>query len=106
MKFTFGMDIINSVINEINEAKGYIKMAIFQIHNDNIFKALCGALKKGIDVEIFTLPYDSINKNIREKVKSNIEDFGYKNMAKKYIRNNKFLCKGWLLKSWLTATHR
>lgn len=74
MGFTFGMDIINSVINEINEAKRYIKMAIFQIHNDNIFKALCGALKKGIDVEIFTLPYDSINKNIREKVKSNIED--------------------------------
>ena len=49
-------------------------MAIFQIHNDNIFKALCGALNRHIDVEIFTLPYDSVNEKIREKVKSNMED--------------------------------
>ena len=73
MEFAFGMDIINNVIEEINKAEHYIKMAIFQIHNDDIFKALCEALVRHIDVEIFTLPYDSINKDIRDKVTRSID---------------------------------
>ncbi len=73
MDFTFDMDVIKNVVEEIKKAKIYIKIAIFQIHNYDIYDSLEFALKNNVDVEIFTLPFDSINENIRNKVKSRIE---------------------------------
>ena len=73
MEFTFGMDIIDRVIREIKEAEKYVTIAVFQIHNDNIYDSLEDARNRNIKVEIFTLPYDSINRDIREKVTKRIE---------------------------------
>ena len=43
---------------------------MFQIHHEDVFKVLSDKIKQGLSVEIFTLPYDSINKDIRQQVKS------------------------------------
>ena len=73
MEFEFGLDVIDRVVKEVEDAKKYIKIAVFQIHNESIYVALEHALTRGIVVEIFTLPYDSINKNIRDTVTDRIE---------------------------------
>ena len=73
MEFEFSLDVINRVVKEFKEAKKYIRIAVFQIHNESIYDALEHALTRGIVVEIFTLPYDSINEDIRHKVKDRIE---------------------------------
>jgi phosphatidylserine/phosphatidylglycerophosphate/cardiolipin synthase-like enzyme len=73
MEFTFSTDIIERVVQEIEEAKEYVRIAVFQIHNEAIYDALDHVLRNGIVVEIFTLPYDSINEDIRDKVKDRIE---------------------------------
>ena len=73
MEFTFGMDIIERVIREIKEAEEYVTIAVFQIHNDKIYDALEEALNRNVKVMVFTLPYDSINRDIRDKVTSRIE---------------------------------
>ena len=73
MEFEFSLNVIERVVNEIEEAKKYIRIAVFQIHNESIYDALEHVLTRGIVVEIFTLPYDSINEDIRSKVKDRIE---------------------------------
>jgi len=73
MEFTFGMDVIERVVKNIMEAEKYIRIAVFQIHNEVIYDALDHVLANGIIVEIFTLPYDSINEDIRGKVTDRIE---------------------------------
>jgi phosphatidylserine/phosphatidylglycerophosphate/cardiolipin synthase-like enzyme len=73
MEFTFGIDIIDRVVREIKEAKKYVRIAVFQIHNESIYDALDHVLRKDVVVEVFTLPYDSINEDIRDKVKNRIE---------------------------------
>ena len=73
MEFEFGLDVIDRVVKEVEDAKKYIRIAVFQIHNESIYDALEYALTRGIVVEIFTLPYDSINEDIRDKVKDRIE---------------------------------
>lgn len=73
MDFTFDMGVIKKVAEEIRKAKKYVKIAIFQIHNEDIYNSLEMVLKNNVNVEIFTLPYDSINEKIRDKVKSRME---------------------------------
>ena len=73
MEFTFGMDIIDRIIREIKEAEKYVTIAVFQIHNDNIYDSLEEALNRNIKVMVFTLPYDSINRDIRDRVTNRIE---------------------------------
>lgn len=73
MEFGFSLNVINRVVKEVEEAKQYIKIAVFQIHKESIYEALEHALNRGVAVEIFTLPYDSINEDIRDKVKDRIE---------------------------------
>ena len=73
MEFMFNMDVIEKVVQKIKEAKKYVRIAIFQIHNDTVYDAIEYALENGVSVEILTLPYDSINENVREKVKKRIE---------------------------------
>lgn len=73
MEFEFSLDVINRVIKEVERAEKYVKIAVFQIHNKVIYESLQQAITKKVAVEIFTLPYDSINEDVREKVKQRIE---------------------------------
>ena len=66
--FEFSANIINKIIDEIKDADEFIRIAIFQLHNRGVFAVLNDKLREGAEVEIFTLPYDSINENIRAEV--------------------------------------
>jgi phosphatidylserine/phosphatidylglycerophosphate/cardiolipin synthase-like enzyme len=66
--FDFGMDVVDRVVKEFNKAEKYIRIAIFQLHNQKVFEVLYQKLKSGVEVEIITLPYDSINEDIQERV--------------------------------------
>jgi hypothetical protein len=67
INFDFSTDVIPLIIKEINSANVYIRIAIFQLHDEDVIKALSQKLPH-VRVEIFTLPYDSINSDIRPKV--------------------------------------
>lgn len=58
------------MVKELQSAEKYIRMAIFQIHNQEIFRVLSQRKRDGVKVEIITLPYDSINDDIRQAVES------------------------------------
>jgi len=66
--FGFGTDIIDRIISELDDADEFVRIAIFQLHNQDIFAVLNDKLRAGVAVEIFTLPYDSINENTRSEV--------------------------------------
>jgi phosphatidylserine/phosphatidylglycerophosphate/cardiolipin synthase-like enzyme len=66
--FYFSSNALRQVNNELAGAEAYIRIAIFQLHNQEVFKILNEKLSEGIKVEIFTLPYDSINEDIRNRV--------------------------------------
>lgn len=66
--FEFSNTVLSSVLNELNEAEEFIKIAVFQIHLDSLFDLLENKIREGIDVEILTLPYDSINESLRDEV--------------------------------------
>ena len=68
IQFDFSLDVISQVINELDRAEKYIRIAIFQLHNQAIFDVLNKKLAQGISVEIFTLPYDSIHDDVRTRV--------------------------------------
>lgn len=72
-EFLFGTDVIERVIREIDDAREFIKMAVFQIHNMSIYEALERALKHSVNVKILTLPYESVNPDIRAIVKNSLE---------------------------------
>ena len=61
--FDFSMNVIERTIQEINDAEKIIRIALFQLHNRQVFDVLNQKLKSGVNVEIFTLPFDSINKD-------------------------------------------
>ncbi len=66
--FELNTDVINKVISELLDAEKFIRIAIFQLHYRDIFTLLNKKLRDGVTVEIFTLPYDSINENGRAEV--------------------------------------
>ena len=66
--FEFSTNVIQLIIDELNRAEKFIKIAVFQIHNEEIFKILENKLDNHIEVDIFTLPYDSINEDIKNDV--------------------------------------
>ena len=66
--FEFSRNIIDKIINELREAEEFIRIAIFQLHNQRIFTLLNEKLSEGVRIEIFTLPYDGINKDSRAVV--------------------------------------
>ncbi len=66
--FKFSMDVIPCVIRELTEAEKYIRIAIFQLHHQDVFDLLKEKCKQGVKVEILTLPYDSINEDIQRRV--------------------------------------
>jgi hypothetical protein len=73
INFDFSSDVIPQILKEINSAEIYIRIAIFQLHNELIIKALNDKLPK-VRVEIFTLPYDSINRDIRPLVEPKLRE--------------------------------
>lgn len=66
--FEFNNNVIDRVVSELDSADDYIRIAVFQIHNQQIFNVLERKLNEGVRVEIFTLPYDSINDDVRDEV--------------------------------------
>ncbi len=68
IKFEFSTNVVSRVIEEFEKAEKFIRIAIFQLHNKNVFEVLNNRLKNGISVEILTLPYDSINADVQEGV--------------------------------------
>ena len=71
--FEFSTNIITKVINEIVQAQEYVRIAMFQIHHEKVFEALMGKAKQGTKIEILTLPYDSINDDVRNEVEERFE---------------------------------
>lgn len=71
ISFDFSSDVIPIIIKEIQSAQVYIRIAIFQLHNKEVISALNEKLPK-VKVEIFTLPYDSINPEIREEIETEL----------------------------------
>jgi hypothetical protein len=68
--FDFSKEVIPAIIKEIGLAEKYIRISIFQMHNEALFKALSERLKQGLSVEILTLPYDSIKDDVRQEVEA------------------------------------
>lgn len=72
-KFKFGNNIIKEIVDELNRAKKYIKIVVFQIHNKDIINKLIEKVKMGVSVEVITLPFDSIDKKVREEVTKHLK---------------------------------
>lgn len=66
--FEFSINVVNRIIHELADAEQYIRIAIFQLHHHGVFDILKRKLNQGLRVEIFTLPYDSINEDVRDRV--------------------------------------
>lgn len=73
IKFDLSNLIIEQVIREIGRATRFIRIAVFQIHNDRIIDKLIEKVNGGVSVEVFTLPYDSINDDVRQHVTEKLE---------------------------------
>lgn len=72
--FEFSQNVIPYVINELEEAEQYIRIAIFQLHHHGVFEILNQKLSQGLKVEILTLPYDSIDLDVREQVTQQFQE--------------------------------
>ena len=72
--FDFSTEVIPMIIEEIGLSEKYVRIAMFQIHHEDVFNVLSDKIKQGLRVEIFTLPYDSINKDIRQQVESRFRE--------------------------------
>lgn len=71
--FSFDQDVLDKIFSILNNADKFIKIAVFQIHNKNFFEIIQEKLEKGVKVEVFTLPYDSIHENEAE-IRMNFEN--------------------------------
>jgi len=82
--FNFGTTVIDQVYEELLLANSFIRIAVFQMHNLKLFSLLNMKLKEGVNVEIFTLPLDAINEDVRERVVDQFKSIE-KNGAKIYF---------------------
>ena len=71
--FELGRDVIEKVLGELEKAEQFIKIAVFQIHLDNLFDLLERKVKQKLKIDVFTLPYDSINDSVRATVTARLE---------------------------------
>jgi len=76
--FDFSTDVVSLIIDEMASAEKYVRIAMFQIHREDVFNTLLKLLANGIKIEIFTLPYDSINKDVKQQVVSRFEELANK----------------------------
>jgi len=70
--FEFSNNVIDKVLKEIESAEVFIKIAVFQIHLDRLFDLLEQKADAGLEIDILTLPYDSINDPVRDDVSSRL----------------------------------
>jgi len=82
--FNFSTEVIPIIIKEVELAEKYVRIAMFQIHHEDIFKVLIDKTKQGLKVEVLTLPYESINEDVRQQVESRFRELE-KNGAKIYF---------------------
>ncbi len=73
-RFEFGNNIITEIVDELDKAKEYIRIVVFQIHNEEIIDKLVEKLKEGVSVEVITLPYESINDKVQKKVTKKLKE--------------------------------
>jgi len=73
LDFVFSNTVIERTIEEIKQANKFIRIAMFQIHSKDFFEILQKKLSDGVEVEIITLPYDSINEVIQKRVINQFE---------------------------------
>jgi len=71
--FEFSNNVVTKVLEELKKAEEFIKIAVFQIHLESLFDLLEQKLNQGLEIDIFTLPYDSINKSVSEGVITRLE---------------------------------
>jgi phosphatidylserine/phosphatidylglycerophosphate/cardiolipin synthase-like enzyme len=76
--FDFSINVIAQIIEEINNANSYIRIAIFQLHNIQIFEALQHKLNEGVKVEVITLPFDSLKPKIKDITEKNFQKLAEK----------------------------
>jgi hypothetical protein len=72
--FDFSTDVVPLILKEMATAKKYVRIAMFQIHRQDVFDTLSKLLENKVKVEILTLPYDSINDDVKSQVISRFED--------------------------------
>jgi len=68
-QFYFENKLNQKIIDCLGSAKRFIKIAVFQIHSEKVFQLLIQKAKSGVEVEIITLPVDSVDENEREMVR-------------------------------------
>jgi len=86
--FDFSENIIDTVAEELENADKYIRIAIFQIHNEKIFDVIEKQLSNGVKVDVITLPYDSINEDIKEEITKRLDDLVSKGLNLYFCRWN------------------
>lgn len=86
--FEFNKNINTKVIKELQDAEEFIKIAVFQLHNADIFKVLEEKLEENVKVEIFTLPYDSIHEDVRDDVTKLFQDIERKGAVLHFCKWN------------------
>ena len=72
--FDFSTDVVPLIIKEMTSAEKYVRIAMFQIHRQDVFDALVKLLANKVKVEILTLPYDSINDDLKKQVVRRFDD--------------------------------
>jgi phosphatidylserine/phosphatidylglycerophosphate/cardiolipin synthase-like enzyme len=82
--FEFSTNAVPLIIKEIASAKKYVRIAMFQIHREEIFNTLNDLLANNVRIEILTLPYDSVNKDIKLEVETRFQQLA-KNGATIYF---------------------
>jgi hypothetical protein len=70
--FQLSNRVVSEVLKEIDQAKVFIKIAVFQVHLIDLFTILEKKISSGIQVEIFTLPLDSIHEPVSEEVSNRL----------------------------------
>ncbi|MDH5186709.1 MAG: phospholipase D-like domain-containing protein [candidate division WOR-3 bacterium] len=86
--FELSVDVIPKIAKEIKKAEKFIRIAIFQLHNENIFSVLNDKLQEDVTIEIFTLPYDSINEDVKDEVTARFESLKRKGAKLYFCRWN------------------
>nr|AIF10638.1 hypothetical protein [uncultured marine thaumarchaeote KM3_46_G12] len=64
--FEYSTSVVNKVIDELQKAKKYIRIAMFQIHRNDVFELLEKKLKEGVKIEVFTLPPETVKEKIEK----------------------------------------
>ena len=73
IRFEYSTKIVENVLRELDKAEEYIRIAMFQIHRDDVFELLERKLEQGVKIEVFTLPHESVKPKIFESVRKNFE---------------------------------